>query len=171
MKAVLDVHYGGDRAGAACVMFGQWTDGAPQQVFRAATPLPAPYLAGRFYRRELPCLLAVLQQAGRVFDTVVIDGYVHLDPRVGKGLGLHLHEALAGASVVIGVAKNPLKIAARFVPVYRGRSRRPLFVSSMGCPLQRAADAVARMHGDHRIPTMLRAADREARAAMNIACR
>src|SRR5438874_9772517 len=43
----------------------------------------------------------------------------------------------------------------------RGRrgSRKPLYVSAAGCGLQDAADRVLRMHGPHRIPTLVRRAD------------
>ena len=43
----------------------------------------------------------------------------------------------------------------------RGRrgSRKPLYVSAVGCRLQDAADRVLRMHGPHRIPTLVRRAD------------
>jgi deoxyribonuclease V len=165
MKAVLDAHYRADRAVAACVVFNQWEDSAPQAVFRAAAPVRAPYRAGRFYERELPGLLAVLARAARFFEVVVVDGYVHLMPSVGKGLGLHLHEALGGITPVVGVAKSPLTIAGRCLPIYRGRSRRPLFISAAGWPLSKAAGDIAGMHGPYRIPTLLRLADRQARRA------
>jgi hypothetical protein len=83
---------------------------------------------------------------------------------VGKGLGIHLFESLSYAPVVIGVAKNPLKIAERFVPIHRGRSRKPLFVSAAGCPVQEAARSILSMHGPYRIPTLLKQADHHARA-------
>jgi deoxyribonuclease V len=68
----------------------------------------------------------------------------------------------AGAAV-IGVIKSPLRIADRFVPVPRGRSRMPLYVSAVGCSLKRAARSLGPMHGPHRIPTLLEIADRLAR--------
>ncbi len=120
MKAALDVHYGRKGATAACVVFENWADAAPVEVHRTTVANPAGYRAGRFYERELPCLLAVLRTAGREFESIVIDGYVHLKPGAGKGLGQHLREALSYPVVVIGVAKNPLKVADRFVPVVRG---------------------------------------------------
>ena len=165
MKAALDVHYESARAAAACVLFHQWQDSAPAQVVHAVVPSVRPYRAGRFYQRELPCLLAVLEQAGQEIDTIIIDGYVHLRADVGKGLGAYLHEALPYPAVVIGVAKNPLKIADRFIHVLRGRSHKPLYVSAIGCPLDQAAQAIRAMHGPHRLPTMLRLADQHASAA------
>jgi deoxyribonuclease V len=165
LKAALDVHYGSDRPIAACVVFNHWWDSTPTDLIRAAVPCTPEYRAGRFYKRELPCLLSVLERAGREFETLVIDGYVHLTAEVGKGLGIHLFESLPYAPVVIGVAKNPLKIAERFVPIHRGRSRKPLFVSAAGCPVQEAARSILSMHGPYRIPTLLKQADHHARAA------
>lgn len=163
MKAALDVHYRSGGASAACVAFRDWRDDTPVERLRIKVPAAAPYRAGRFYERELPCLLAVLDKADRSFETVLIDGYVHLRPGAGKGLGTHLFESLSCRTRVIGVAKKPLRIADRFVPVLRGRSRRPLYVSAIGCSLERAAHSISIMHGPHRIPTLLRIADHHAR--------
>ncbi len=127
MKALLDVHYGREMASAACLVFEGWQDDRPLEIIQSIQPIPGPYRAGRFYERELPCLLTVLQQTGRTFETLVIDGYVHLKPDAGKGLGEHLHESLASAPKIVGIAKNPLKIADRYLPVHRGRSKKPLY--------------------------------------------
>lgn len=165
MKAALDVDYRGDGAVAACVAFRDWQDGEPTRIVRVAVPTPERYRAGRFYRRELPCLLTVLDEAGLKFDTIVVDGYVHLRPEVGTGLGARLAQALSYSTVIIGVAKSPLRIADRFTAIIRGRSSKPLFVSALGCPLEDAAREVQGMHGRYRIPTILRLADRCARGA------
>lgn len=165
MKTVVDVHYRSDIAVAACVAFREWQDGEPTRLVRTTVPATERYRAGAFYERELPCLLAVLDQAGEEFDTVVVDGYVHLRPEVGKGLGAHLAEAYSNSSVIIGVAKNPLRVADRYLAILRGRSRKPLFVSALGCSLEDAARWIREMHGPHRIPTLLRLADRCARGA------
>lgn len=163
MKAALDVHYEEDRALAACVVFDGWSDSQPAALLREVLPAAAGYRPGRFFERELPCLLAVLDKAAVTFDTILIDGYVHLGTGDGKGLGARLFEALPYPAVAIGVAKSPLAIAGPCVPILRGRSRRPLFVSAIGCSVQRAARLVASMHGPYRIPTMLRLADRHSR--------
>jgi len=163
VKAALDVCYERDRAMAAAVVFAGWTDDAPTTLVRKILPTAAQYRPGRFFERELPCLLAVLDKAAVNFDTILIDGYVHLRAGNEKGLGASLFEALPYQAVVIGVAKSPLAIADRFVPILRGRSSKPLFVSAIGCPVQRAARLVASMHGPYRIPTLLRLADRHAR--------
>ena len=105
------------------------------------------------------------QSAGRRFEIILVDGFVHLEAPRLRGLGARLAAALPYRAAVIGIAKNPLKTADRYVPVTRGRSRRPLYVSSVGMALDRAAARVAAMHGPYRIPTLVRATDRLARAA------
>jgi deoxyribonuclease V len=163
MKAALDVYYESDRSTAACVVFKNWSDSKPTELIRAVVPSTSQYRAGRFYLRELPCLTSALQQAGEEFETIVIDGYVHLKDDVGKGLGMHLFESLPYSPVVIGVAKNPLKVADHFVPINRGRSRKPLFISATGCSVNEAVQSILSMHGPHRIPTLLKLADQQAR--------
>jgi len=163
MKAALDVHYEPGRAVAACLVFDSWEDTEPVDLMRVVVPGALPYRPGRFYERELPCLLSVLQRSGLQFETIVIDGYVHLKPEVGKGLGAHLYESLSHKSVVIGVAKSLLKVADSFVLVNRGKSARPLFISAEGCSVAQAAKWISSMHGSHRIPTLLRIVDQYSR--------
>jgi deoxyribonuclease V len=163
MKAALDVYYQSNSSTAACVVFENWQDSRPTEIIQTVLPSTPPYCAGRFYLREFPCLLSVLEQADRRFETLVIDGYVHLKDHVGKGLGTHLFESLWYSPAVIGVAKKPLKVADHFVPINRGRSSRPLFVSAMGCSVDRAARSISRMHGPYRIPTLLKLTDQTAR--------
>lgn len=163
MKAVLDAHYENNKAMVSCVIFDSWPDSKPQKIIRVVVPCMAQYRPGRFYERELPCLMSVLHRANQAFKTIVIDGYVHLMADIGKGLGVHLYESLPYSSVIVGVAKNPLKVAEHFLPIYRGRSRKPLFVSAIGCPVEQAAQSILRMHGPYRIPTLVKLADQYAR--------
>jgi deoxyribonuclease V len=51
------------------------------------------------------------------------------------------------------------------VPIVRGISRQPLFVTTIGTDVAAAAAAVLGMHGAHRIPTLLKRVDRLARDA------
>ena len=158
--ACVDVDYRDDGAVAACLWFADWADAEP--VGWATTPCGAvaPYEPGAFTRRELPCLLGVL--AGRPrFDRVVVDGYAWLE-QGAPGLGARLHLALGVP--VVGVAKTRYAGAAGVVEVCRGASRAPLFVSAAGTDVARAAADVARMHGPHRVPTLLRRVDALARS-------
>jgi hypothetical protein len=45
---------------AACVCFGAWPDGISALESVVHIRDVAPYQSGQFYRRELPCILAVL---------------------------------------------------------------------------------------------------------------
>ena len=64
---------------------------------------------------------------------------------------------------MIGVAKSAFRTATHAVPVLRGTSARPLYVTVAGMPRTDAADLVRRMAGRHRIPDALRRADTLAR--------
>jgi len=65
---------------------------------------------------------------------------------------------------VIGVAKSRFRTATHAVPVVRGTSARPLFVTAAGMPAADAADLVRHMAGRYRLPGALRRADVLARA-------
>ncbi len=118
------------------------------------------YVPGEFYKRELPCIQAVLAQLPSTPDTLVIDGYVWLDDQGKKGLGARLYDALDAQIPVIGVAKTSFATATSAIELHRGGSSRPLYVTAIGLEVNDAVSAVARMHGAHRIPTMLNLVDR-----------
>ncbi|MFY9973633.1 MAG: endonuclease V [Chromatiaceae bacterium] len=166
--ALVDVHYDGSSARAACVLAESWEADSTldEQVLRIGRV--EPYEPGRFYRRELPCRLAVLGLLGAVPDVVVIDGYVWLSSGERPGLGARLHEALGRGTAVVGIAKTAF-LGAESSPVvsmvYRGGSLRPLYVTAAGMSLEVAADHVRRMAGGHRIPALARRVDRLARGA------
>ena len=128
-------------------------------------PEVAKYQPGRFFERELPCLLAVLD--GHLHDVaaVVIDGYVTLDTLGKPGLGTYLFDALDGKIPVIGVAKTAFQGSLHAVPVVRGASRTPLYVTTAGMDVQEAAEYLRDMHGPHRLPTLLKRVDRLCRSA------
>jgi len=64
---------------------------------------------------------------------------------------------------VIGVAKSRFRTATHAVPVLRGSSVRPLFVTSSGMPAADAAALVRHMAGRYRRPDALRRAGTLAR--------
>ncbi len=123
-------------------------------------PEVLPYRPGEFYLRELPPLRAVLADV-RGLALVVVDGYVDLDPSGRPGLGAHVHREFGVP--VIGVAKTAFRTATHAVPVLRGRSTRPLFVTAAGIARDDAAGMVAQMAGRFRLPDALRRADALAR--------
>ncbi len=161
--AITDVDYRDDHAQAACVVIEAWdAPAAIERVVRRVEPV-APYVPGAFYKRELPCLLAVLEALEAPADLVVVDGYVWLDAHERRGLGAHLHEALERRIPIVGVAKTSFAGSSFAFEVRRGRSENPLYVTAVGIGPDAAARSVARMHGAHRIPTLLREVDRLAR--------
>ena len=164
MLACVDVDYRDHEAVAACVLFRAWADGdsAGEEVARV-TPVE-PYQPGQFYRRELPCLLAVLSKVRAPLETVVVDGYVWLGDETSPGLGAHLYAALGRTVPVIGVAKTRFAGGAER-PVVRGGSRQPLWVTAAGLDPDTAARHVAGMHGPFRIPTLLKRVDQLCRQA------
>jgi deoxyribonuclease V len=157
----VDVDYRDTTAVAAGVWFRGWEASKAEAEVVTALDEVAPYQPGELYRRELPCILAVLER-GPAPEVVVVDGYVWLGPgRVG--LGAHLYQALDERTVVVGVAKSRFVGATDAVPVYRGDSRSPLYVTAAGVSAEEAAGWVERMHGPFRIPAMLKRVDQLAR--------
>ncbi len=158
MIACLDVHYAEKEAWAAAVTFDSWTDATPASERVVCVTEIEPYVPGRFFRRELPCLLAVLRELPPV-SIAIIDGYVWLDGKSKPGLGAHFYSALNEQIPVIGVAKTEFLGAENVRQVTRGNSARPLFISAAGIDLDEASKFVKSLHGIHRIPTLLKRVD------------
>jgi hypothetical protein len=81
----------------------------------------------------------------RAFDglgLLVIDGYADLDPAGRPGLGGYAHRVFAAP--VTGVAKPAFGTATHPVPVLRGTSARPLYVTTARMPQADAAQWVRR---------------------------
>ena len=158
MICIVDVHYEPDRVTAAAVG-AEWTDEVATIEVVVRTPGPAAdYNPGAFYERELPYLLAILERMPPV-EVVVVDGYVWLGPD-HPGLGWHLHHARGGP--VIGIAKTQFA-GAISNDIIRGDSTRPLHITAIDYDPTAAAEHVRLMHGEHRIPTLVRRADALAR--------
>ena len=162
MIACVDVDYREAGAVAACVCFQSWSDDTPASESVIQISDVEPYQSGQFYRRELPCLLAVLKSLSELPQVIVIDGYVWLGAQ-RPGLGVHLHEALGRQSAVIGVAKTRFMRAKPVELVLRGRSRSPLYVTAVGMDVAEAASHIRTMHGPYRIPTLLKRVDQLSR--------
>ena len=97
--------------------------------------------------------------AGVTAELVIIDGNVWLADRA-PGLGARLHAEIRVP--VVGVAKNPFR-GAPAIAVVRGKSAKPLHVTAVAIDAELAADRVRAMHGEFRIPTLLKRADSLAR--------
>jgi deoxyribonuclease V len=156
-----DVHYlasGGARAAAVVSPDATFSHLMADRVELVSEV--APYQPGQFYLRELPPLHAVLDGLAGM-TLLVVDGYADLDPGGRPGLGAHAHAEFGVP--VIGVAKTAFRTATHAIPVLRGTSSRPLYVTAAGMPRADAAELVRQMAGPHRMPGALRRADTLAR--------
>lgn len=161
MILLTDVHYppqGG--AWAAGLLSARWDDPAPAAEQLVFVPEVAEYSPGDFYRRELPCLLALLGALTVTPAVIVVDGHAWLNGR--PGLGARLHEATG--LPVVGVAKRRF-FEGEALPLVRGGSQSPLYISAAGMSAEEARAHVASMHGPYRLPTLLKQVDRRCRDA------
>ncbi|MFT3699067.1 MAG: endonuclease V [Kofleriaceae bacterium] len=155
MIVALDVDYRVTSVVTAIVTFDDWTAASAARESVIRTPgEAAAYEPGKFYERELPYLrgaLATIEQ----FDLVIVDGFVWLGAD-RKGLGAHLADVIG--TPVVGVAKTYFE-GAPAIEVLRGSSANPLYVTATGIDAAVAASHVKAMHGEFRIPTLLKRAD------------
>lgn len=163
MIIAVDVHYKASSAKAVSIEFLHWKDEVPHKINIVKIEGCTDYIPGEFYKRELPCIIRVLEKSDlRQAEAIIIDGYVILDDHGKPGLGVYLFQELKKKIPVIGVAKTPFKNNQKYVKkVYRGTSSRPLYITCLGMELQEAADKIHVMKGNFRIPLLLRTLDGE----------
>jgi len=160
MIACVDVDYRDPLALAACVVFNSWID---ETVLCEKTRLVEgvkSYQSGEFFRRELPCIMAVLKELEKKPNVIIVDGYVWLNGSGKHGLGAHLFYALDRKIPVIGVAKKPYGSGNGTTSVFRGESKKPLYITSAGIDPLKAAMCIRTLTGHHRIPNILKRVDR-----------
>lgn len=163
MITLFDACYGGNQAAFACIALTGWSSDRYIHSQTCILPVASPYIPGAFFKRELPGILRLCQIVIWPLDVLVVDGYVHL-PGGRPGLGGYLHVELQRP--VVGIAKNPYAGLRACIPVYRGGSRKPLFVTAAGMDVEQAAEHVQAMAGSHRIPLMVKTVDRLAKERM-----
>jgi deoxyribonuclease V len=159
----VDVHYGEKGAIAAAVSFSSWDAEKPNNYYSLSTEEVQPYEPGKFYQRELPCILKLLNIIPEKVDCIVIDGFVSLGKDQRPGLGEYLWNALNREVPIIGVAKTKFLNTPDESRLWRGQSIRPLYISAAGIGLDEAKEDILHMHGKHRIPTLLNTVDNLAR--------
>lgn len=166
MIIAFDTFYFGAQAKTVALAFADWADPEPFEIYSELLSGIADYVPGEFYKRELPCILSLLKQVEKPVSHIVVDGFVFLDDDEKPGLGARLYEALRCEIPIIGVAKtNFATIETLKIPVFRGQSKNPLFVTAIGTDLDAAAQNVARMHGNFRLPTLLKKLDQLTKTA------
>ena len=63
---------------------------------------------------------------------LIIDGYCYLDTAQSPGLGANLAKTLQTPMAIVGVAKNQYRRSEHAIPVTRGESSRPLYITAIG---------------------------------------
>ncbi len=164
MNLVFDTYYfDNDKANTICLVFENWENPVPDYEFSEIKEGVEEYIPGQFYKRELPCILSLLEKIKTQIDDIsciVIDGFVYLDDHMKPGLGKHLFDALNNKIPIIGVAKTNFSTVEKFkLPLKRGSSDSPLYISSVGIDMEAAYDLIKKMHGEFRIPTLLKKVD------------
>lgn len=162
MIVAIDVHYSVQKARAVSIEFEDWQVEKPKATHIIELEGIAEYIPGQFYKRELPCILEVLKKSDlSKVEVIIIDGYVVLNDKGKAGLGTYLYQALKQGIPIIGVAKTSFHNNQKLViPVLRGESKKPIYVTAIGMPLKKASSLVEQMHGDFRMPTLLTILDR-----------
>jgi deoxyribonuclease V len=165
MILAVDVHYREGRAWVAGIFFQDWRDAQPAAEQVIECEVVGDYRPGELFRRELPCIERLLNENDQPIDCIVVDGFVYLGSERREGLGKHLFDALNGQVPVIGVAKTAFHDTPETTAVFRGGSRRPLYVTAAGISDDLARELILAMHGEYRIPTLLQRVDRLSRQA------
>ena len=162
---ILDVHYQQQAdSTSACVAAIRFCGVSAHTIlnkYQLSISGVTPYQSGQFYQREMPCLLALLTQIHDPFDIIIIDGYVYLDGWQKAGLGKHLYDHLPTPKPIIGIAKNRFYEIDECFAVYRGTSKHPLYVTSIG--IDNASIFVKTLCGKHRLPDIVSQVDRLSR--------
>ncbi len=165
MKLAMDVHRDSDGNGAlaAAVAFDEWDAREASRTYTTRiAPLARP-ARGEPDLRDLHCLLQLLREHALEPDTLVIDGFVHVDAQDSPGLGRHLYDALGGRSAVIGLARTAKPAFPAQYEVFREEEAAPLIVTCAGIDLGAAKARVRAMHGKRRMPTLMKLAARIAK--------
>lgn len=163
MILAVDVFYDENKGNIGGIVFEKWSDEKPAVELIAKIDNIAKYESGLFYKRELPCILKLIEDHSLHPEFIIIDGYVFTDGISKPGLGFHLYNSLSCSIPVIGVAKNYFKGIPPYCELLRGNSKKPLFITSIGINLELAKECVSKMHEKNRIPSLLKLVDQLSR--------
>lgn len=162
MILAFDTYYFDGKAKTVCLEFTEWSQSENFKVHTEIIDNVAEYIPGEFYKRELPCILSLLNKIDlKKVEVIIVDGFVYLDDEKKYGLGGHLYEKLNQKIPIIGVAKtNFASIEKDKRSLLRGDSQKPLYVTAIGIELEDAFQKVESMAGEFRMPTLLKEMDR-----------
>lgn len=162
MILAFDTYYYDGKAKTVCLEFTEWNQSTDFKVHTEIIDNVEEYIPGEFYKRELPCILSLLNKMDLTnLEVIIVDGFVYLDDEKKYGLGGHLYEKLNKEIPIIGVAKtNFASIEKDKKSLVRGESAKPLYITAIGIELEDAFKKVESMAGEYRMPTLLREMDR-----------
>ncbi len=162
MILAFDTYYFDNMAKTVCLSFEDWNLEDNFKVYTEVISNVDEYISGEFYKRELPCILSLLSKIElEKINVIIIDGFVFLNDENKFGLGAYLYEKLDKKIPVIGVAKKDFAtIEKNRIELFRGKSKNPLFITSIGIELKQATQKIKEMNGQYRIPTLLKEVDR-----------
>ena len=161
MIVAIDVHYRENEAKIVCLELDNWIDNVSSKTHIVYKRDVADYESGAFYKRELPCIIEIMEYVDlEMVECIIVDSYVYLDNDGKKGLGCYVFEHFKGEIPVVGVAKTSFHDNTKNVrPVLRGSSASPLYVTSIGMDVDVAVKRVVSMAGEFRMPTILKLLD------------
>jgi exodeoxyribonuclease-5/deoxyribonuclease V len=164
MIVIIDADYNEEigKAHIAGIVAETIFDEKEKMVVTAISDEIGEYIPGQFYKRELKSVeLIIAQLEVSQIKLIVVDGYA--DFGTDKlALGAYVFEKYN--IPVIGIGKN--KFEGCKVPeteVYRGDSKKPLYVTCKGISLAEAKEMVEKMAGEYRLPYLVKYADSKAR--------
>ncbi len=163
MILAFDTYYYENKAKTICLSFENWNKEENFKTYSEITENIEEYKSGEFYKRELPCILSLLEkiEIKEQIEVIIIDGYVYLDDNKKLGLGGHLYKQLNGEIPIIGVAKTNFTILNKSKrQLLRGKSTKPLYITSIGINVDRATELIKNMNGQNRTPTLLKTLDK-----------
>jgi deoxyribonuclease V len=157
-----DTYYYDNKAKTVCLEFEEWNENKIFKIYSEITDNVEEYISGEFYKRELPCIISLLNQIDlKEVEAIIVDGFVYLDDDKKFGLGGYLYEKLNKEIPIIGVAKtNFATIEKHKKTLFRGESKKTLFITAIGIETEDALQKIESMDGEYRIPTLLKELDR-----------
>ena len=161
MILAFDTYYFDNKAKTVALGFSNWSDSIEKDNYSEILENIEEYKSGEFYKRELPCILSLISKIDiKKIEIIIIDGYVFVDDNSKLGLGGFLYEKLNKKIPIIGVAKTDfISLNKNKISLLRGKSKNPLFISSIGINLNEATEKIKQMSGEFRIPTLLKKLD------------
>lgn len=161
--AAADVHYRENKAVGVIVLFSEWESEKIHSFEKLEfSGEYSEYIPGEFYKRELPILQSLYEKIRSTeLEAFIVDGYVFLGKEEKPGLGYYVYQMLGSAIPVIGAAKSRFRENSENCrELFRGKSSKPIYITSVGITAEDALNKIQRMKGDFRMPDILSKLDR-----------